>query len=156
MDLSQIITTIITSGIVSTLIGGVIVHFSNKKLEDYRFLQLQRQKIEIIAQLFAKWIKYSGKEEEFLNPKGLLDYYEELNKMSLELSLWISNKEIVDDIMGLLHGEDKATNVRALVGQFRKIILSNNDDTFDPKVIILWPSDEMRAKIFDQSKTSNE
>ena len=44
-----------------------IRHEYEKKLEDYRFSQLQRQKAETIATFFAKWIKYRGNEKKFLN-----------------------------------------------------------------------------------------
>jgi len=124
----------------------------DRKLEDYKFSRLQRQKAEIIARLFARWIKYLGKEEGFLNKEALIDYYEELNQMSLELSLWIPDKEILDDIMARLRLAESAKDVRTLMGQIRKLILDDKRDAFDPQNIVLWPNEKMKDKIFDSKK----
>ncbi len=118
-----------------------IQHEYDKKLEDYRFSQLQRQKAEVIAKLFARWIKYFGKEQDFLDKNELIDYYEELNQMSLELSLWIPDEKILNDIMArLFQGSEpgNAKTIRTLVGQIRKMILNNKNDSFDSEKIILW------------------
>ena len=125
-----------------------IQHEYDKKIEDYKFSQTKRQKAEIIAKLFARWIKYSGKEQNFLDKKGLLDYYEELNQMSLELSLWIQDKRILNDIMATFNQVKESKDVRSLTGQIRKIILEDNEDSFNPQNIILWPSIEVKDRLF--------
>ena len=113
----------------------------DERLEDYKFSQLQRQKAEVIAQLFARWIKYLGKEQDYLDKKALIDYYEELNQMSLELSLWIPDEEILNNIMARLSqgsSPGDAKDIRTLTGQIRKMILGNKDDGFDSSKITLW------------------
>lgn len=129
-----------------------IQHEYDKKLEDYKFSQLQRQKAEIIARLFAKWIKYAGNEETFLDSKGLIDYYEELNQMSLELSLWVPDKEVLSEIMARLQNKENSKDISSLIVQIRKIILDNKNDAFDHRGIVLWPKQETRAKIFGVKK----
>lgn len=116
-----------------------IQHEYDKKLEDYRFSQLQRQKAEILAQFFAKWVKFRAKEKELLDEKQLIEYYEELNRMSLEISLWISDVDVLNDIMSLCERKDGATDLRSLVGKVRKIMLNKKDDNFEAKNIVLWP-----------------
>jgi len=128
-----------------------IQHEYDKKLEEYKFSQVTREKAEIIAQLFARWIKYGGNEEVLLDKKGLIDYYEGLNQMSLELSLWMPDKEILDDVMARLQNKEKSKDICSLIGQIRKLILDNKNDSFDPLNIILWPKPEKRAGIFGPS-----
>ncbi|MFA5054426.1 MAG: hypothetical protein WC565_10225 [Parcubacteria group bacterium] len=125
-----------------------IQHEYNKKIEDYRFRQLQRQKAEIIARLFSKWIKYRGNEDKYLDKKELVNFYEELNQMSLEISIWIEDVELLRDVMARLQLKDGAKNVRDLAGQIRKLILKNPEDQFDPQDIVLWPNSETASKLF--------
>ena len=115
-----------------------IQHEYDKKLEDYKFSQLQRQKAEIIARLFARWIKYIRREKDFLDKKGLIDYYEELNQMSLELSLWIPDENILNDIMDCLMRDEKAKDIRTLIVEIRKLMLNNRKDSFNPQKLVLW------------------
>ena len=125
-----------------------IQHEYDRKLEDYRFQQLQRQKAETIARLFARWIKYRGNESTYLKESELLDFYEELNQMSLEISLWIKDKKILEDIMARLRLKPGAKDIRELSGEIRKLIL-DIDDKFDPQEIILWPNAEIEKKLFE-------
>lgn len=124
-----------------------IQHEYDKKLEQYRFQQLQRQKAETIARLFSKWIKYRGKESVYLNKKELIDFYEELNQMSFEISLWIKDKELLGDIMECLQLKSGSKDIRTLVGRIRKVILDNNE-VFDEQKITLWPNSEIEKKLF--------
>ena len=135
MDIIQTITLTIAS----SLIGGFTSFYFAQKTENYRFLQLQKQKAEAVARLFAKWTKYKGKENELLNQNELLDYFEELNQMSFELSLWIQDEELLTDIMLRLQNDSAAKDVRTLVGETRKLILEKPNDKFDHQQITLWP-----------------
>src|SRR5258706_15215200 len=102
---------------IRTRLEQSIRHEYDKKLEDYRFSQVQRQKADMIATFFAKWIKYRGKERDFLDDKELINYYEELNKMSLEISLWINDGEILTDIMSRTQLKDGAGDVWSITGK---------------------------------------
>jgi hypothetical protein len=130
-----------------------IEHEYAKKLEDYKFTQLQRQKAEMIANFFAKWIKYRGKEREFLNDKELIDYYEELNNMSLELCLWIKNEEVLNEIMARTQLKDGSGNIWSITGKVRKLILDIKDDSFDSNNITIWPNAQGLEELF---KIKNE
>lgn len=128
-----------------------IQHEYDKKLEDYRFAQLQRQKAEVIARLFSKWAKYRGKEIEYLSKDQLLDYYEELSRMSFELAMWVKDGNLLNDIMARLQNKEGAKDPRVLVGEIRKLILENNaKDIFDCQQITLWPTDEVMLKLFNK------
>ncbi len=120
-----------------------IQHEYDKKLEEYRFSQLQRQKAEIIAKFFAKWIKFRGKEKQFLDKDELLKYYEELNQMSFEISLWIADNKILNDIMDRFQNKENSKDIRQLIGEFRKLTLNIKDDKFNIQKITIWPTDDI-------------
>lgn len=125
-----------------------IQHEYDKKLENYKFTQLQRQKAEAVARLFSKWIKYRGKESDYLEKNELLNFYEELNQTSLEISLWIKDEELLLDIMTRLQNKESAKDIRTIIGQIRKLILETKESKFDPQEITLWPTDEQFSKLF--------
>lgn len=137
MDTIETIIITITSGFV----GGFISYYFAEKTENYKFAQLQKQKAEVVAKLFSKWIKYSGKEKEHLDTKELSEYYEELNKMSCEISLWIKDHKLLTDIMLRLQNNPGAKNIRKIIGDTRKFILENAKDEFNDQEITLWPKD---------------
>lgn len=125
-----------------------IQHEYDKKLEDYKFSQLERQKAEMIATFFAKWIKYRGKERDFLNDKELIDYYEELNRMSLEITLWIKDEEVLNEIMSRTQLKDGVGDIFSITTKIRKLILNLKNDKFDYKNITNWPNPEQTKKLF--------
>lgn len=126
-----------------------IQHEYDKKLEDYRFQQLRRQKAEVIACLFSRWIKYRGNEGEYLEKDELINYYEELNRMSLEMCLWINDEKILVDIMSRLQNKVDAKDIRTLIGQIRKIVFDTNDN-FDINEIVIWPPEEVAKNLFSK------
>lgn len=115
-----------------------IQHEYDKKLEDYRFSILQREQAAKIATFFAKWAKYSAKEKTILNKKELHDYYEELTKMSYELSLWIPDENLVKKIMSRLELKEGAPQVKELLIEIREHILGKKTKTLKSKEIIHW------------------
>lgn len=125
-----------------------IQHEYDKKLQDYKFSQLQRQKASLVADFFAKWIKFRGKEKELLDKNELLSYYEDLNRMSLEISMWMKDEKLLGEIMSLLNLQKDAPNLRVLTGKVRKLILELEDDKFNPENIIIWPNKEIESKLF--------
>ncbi|MFA6338979.1 MAG: hypothetical protein WCW87_02900 [Candidatus Paceibacterota bacterium] len=133
---------------VSARLEKSIQHEYDRKLEEYKFQQLQRQKAETIARLFARWIKYRGNESTYLNKSELINFYEELNQMSIEISLWIKDKKLLTDIMARLQMKADAKDIRTLSGEIRKLIL-DIDDKFDPLEIVLWPNPEIEKTLFN-------
>ena len=125
-----------------------IQHEYAKKLEDYKFSNVERQKAEMIATFFAKWIKYRGKERDFLNDKELIDYYEELNKMSLEITLWIKDEQVLNEIMSRTQLKDGVGDIFSITTKIRKLILNIKDDKFDYQNITRWPAPEKAKKLF--------
>ena len=128
-----------------------IQHEYDKKLEEYKFSQLQREKAELVAKLFAHWIKYRGEEEQFLNKEQLINYYEELNQMSLEVSLWMKDTEILNKIMDRLEMKENAETVHKIAGEVRTLILGQSGG-FDSNKIILWPKLDDVSRIFNKKK----
>jgi len=138
----------LTANWIKTRLEKSIQHEYDKKLEDYRFSQIQRQKAETIATFFAKWIKYRGKEKNFLDDKELINYYEELNKMSLEISLWIKDEKVLSEIMSVTQLKSGTGNIRKITAEVRKLILDKKYDNFDFKEITLWPTPDEMIKLF--------
>ena len=136
---------------VGVRIDKSIQHHYDKDLEDYKVSRIRRQKAEGIAKLFSVWIKYRGKETELLDKNALIERYEELNRMSLELSLWIEDVQLLNDIMNRLQNVENAKTIRDLMGEVRKLILEKKDD-FDSKNIVLWPPDSDAENLFGNKK----
>lgn len=120
-----------------------IKHEYDKKIEEYKFSQLQRQKAESVANLFAHWIKYRGKETELLSKKEQFEYYEALNRMSIEIALWIKDETLLSDLMARLQNKQDAKSIHDLVGDVRKLILSDTGDSFNSDEIVIWPTDDI-------------
>jgi hypothetical protein len=121
----------------------------NEKIEELKFSQVQRQKAAVVAKLFAKWIKYRGHEKDWLNNEKLIEYYEELNRMSIETSLWVKDGEFLNEAMSLFFLEkDKRPDERLILGKFRKLVLGVDDDKFKSKNIVLWPNEEIAKELF--------
>lgn len=133
---------------IRTRLEQSIQHEYAKKLEAYKFSQVERQKAEMIATFFAKWIKYRGKEREFLTDKELIDYYEELNKLSFELTLWIKDEEVLNEIMNRTQLKDGVGDIFSIITRIRKLILDIKNDKFDYKNITNWPNAEQAKKLF--------
>lgn len=91
--------------------------------------------------MFSKWIKYRGKEKEVLDDNELIEYYEELNRMSFEMSLWIKDHELLTGIMHRLQNHSSAKDTRNIIGDIRKLILEDVGDNFDSSEITLWQKD---------------
>ncbi|MFZ3301575.1 MAG: hypothetical protein WA152_02570 [Microgenomates group bacterium] len=143
----DIITTIILT-ISGGLIGGYITYYFSEKTENYKFEVLRREQSAKVAMLLAKWIKYRGKENKFLNEKEQIDHYEELNKMSLELSLWIKDHILLNKIHDLFQIKPNAMDVRSVTAEVRKYIHNLKNDDLNPKEITLWPNAEETVKLF--------
>ena len=105
--------------------------------------------------MFSKWIKYRGNESSYLNKRELIDFYEELNQMSLEMSLCVKDERTLNDIMARLQLKSDSKDIRTLTGQIRKLILNTNDD-FDPIEIVLWPNSEIEKDLFTKTLKDDE
>jgi len=107
----------------SGLLGGFVSYYFAIQTEKYKFNVYQRKQAEKVAKLFAKWIKYQGKEKEILNKEQLRDYYEDLNRLSFELAMWIPEEKLVSEIMNRLGNEENALCIKEIVIEVRELIL---------------------------------
>lgn len=137
MNTLEIIILTIASG----LIGGFISFYFGQKIEDHRFLLSKKEKIANVASFFAKWVKYRGHEEKWLDKEALVDYYEELTKMSFELALWVDDEKFLKDIMKRLRNEDNSTDTVELLLKAKKLISGKNNKDLNKNDITLWPKD---------------
>ncbi len=127
--------------VISTVIGALIsVHYANKKIEEYKFLILKREKIANIASFFSKWIKYRGHEEKWLNDKEKIDYYEDLTKMSFEFALWIEDEDFLKKVMRRLRNEQEE-NIAELLLQARELINNKKNKKIKSNEITSWPKE---------------
>lgn len=105
-------------------------HEFDKKLEDYKIQNVQRQKAEM-----------------FLTSEDQVEYFEELNKMSLQVSYWIEDVELLNEIMDRLsNATDK--DLRVINAEVRKYILNNPDDKFESNKIVLWHPKDKEKQLF--------
>ncbi|OHA51182.1 MAG: hypothetical protein A3A97_02830 [Candidatus Terrybacteria bacterium RIFCSPLOWO2_01_FULL_40_23] len=104
-----------------------IQHEYDKKSIDYNFSILQREQAVKIAALLAKWIKYGEDSTEVLSENERRNYFEELNKMTLELAIWIPDEEIVKKLMACLSHNETAPNIREIVTDVRALVRNKNN-----------------------------
>ena len=83
-----------------------------------------------------------------MNDKELIDYYEELNKISLEMTLWIKGEQVLNEIMFRTQLKDGVGDIFSITSKIRKLILNLKDDAFDYKVITRWLNPEVTKKLF--------
>jgi hypothetical protein len=115
-----LIIGLLTGGISAAVVGAILKYNIDKKLWADAQQRIQAAKI---AELLTKWAKYGGKEKEILSKNELYDYYEELTKMSYELSLWLKNEELLKKILGRLVFQNNAPQPKELLIEIRKTIL---------------------------------
>lgn len=137
MDIVQTITITLASG----LIGGCISYYFTERTEDYKFLVSKRDKIANIASFFSLWIKYRGHEQRWLEGKDLIEYYQELTKMSFELALWVDDEDLLKDVMRRLKNEDGSEQTVDLLLKVKKLISKNKESKLKAEDITLWPAD---------------
>ena len=133
-------TTIVTMA--GGLIGGFISYYFSQKTENYRFLISKREKIANVASLFARWVKYRGHEQKWMEKEDLVDYYEELTKMSFELSLWVDDEEFLKAVMKRLRNDGNATDTIELLLKAKELINGSKNKELKKEDITLWPKDQ--------------
>jgi hypothetical protein len=103
MDILGTIIITITSG----LIGGFISYYFAEKTENYKFELLKMEQAAKVAELFAFWLKCDDEVlKEFTN-KERRDHCERLNKLTWELTIWIPDEKLVEDIMNRLSNNSR-------------------------------------------------
>ncbi len=132
MNFGQSLLIALVSGGIA---GGFVNYFFNKKLEKESLQRIQAAKI---AESFACWAKYAGKETSVLDKKELYDYYENLTKMSYEFSLWIEDEKLVKEIMKRFTNSEDALSTKQLVIKVRELILNKNPEELTADDLVHW------------------
>ena len=113
-------------------IENSIKHIFNKKLEDYKYEQIKRQKAVLVAELLSEWISHP-------------EDHKNLNKLSLEAFIWLP-KETTVKLSELLSLNPKGEiNVRTITAEVRTIIMGS-EETIDPDSIILFTNKNKRQQ----------
>ena len=115
------------------------LRWSIKHKYDMKILEVEHQKEirlkgEVVAELFAQWIRKNGK----------LDYYE-LNRLSFQAFLWLP-KDLAEELSECLSHTDDAKDIRTLLSEIRKY-LHGSDDGFEAKNIIVFTDSESTKKV---------
>lgn len=119
-----------------------IEHEYSRKLEDYKFSLRRKAEAAKIAELFAKWIKYGGNERTLISDKEQQrNYYEELNRLSYELTLWVEDQVLIKKIARLLQRQDGHVTIEKIIVQIRKLILDKNGEDITEEDVTHWPKD---------------
>lgn len=126
-----------------------IRHEYDKQLEEHKFTISKRDKVANIASFFSLWIKYRGHEHKWLKGNDLINYYQELTRMSFELALWVDDDDLLKDVMKRLKNEDGSENTVGLLLKVKKVISENKKSTLKVDDITLWPAD---AKFIEDGK----
>jgi hypothetical protein len=126
---------ILSGGLSAAIVGAFLGHFLNKRLD-----KESRQRIEAakVAESFARWAKYAGKEDSILDKKDLYNYYEDLTKMSYELSLWIKNEKLVKEIMKRFVNSEDALSTKELIIKVRELILNKKSKKLTANDLVHW------------------
>jgi hypothetical protein len=127
--------TILVALISGGITGGFINYFFDRRLQKESLQRIQAAKV---AEFFAKWAKYSGKETSVLERKELYDYYENLTRMSYELSLWIEDEELVKEIMKRFTNSEDALSTKQLVIKARALILNKKTKSLTADNLVHW------------------
>ena len=141
----QILIGVVFQGLVAiwlkSRLEASIKHEYDRALEDYRFEIYQREQAAKIATFFARWVKYNAKESKVLNAKELLDYREELTRMSYELCLWIHDEVLVRKIMLRLINDENALSIKELLIEIRELILGKKCKILKAEDIVNWSAE---------------
>jgi hypothetical protein len=126
----------LSSGILSGgIIATVLTFYLNRRLEAESLQRIQAAKL---SELFAKWSKYNAKEKQILSPKELYDYYEELTRMSYELSLWLKDETLLIKIMKRLTLSQNSPQPKELLIEIRQLILGKKPKRLTANDIVHW------------------
>lgn len=142
----SIVASVVVQAIFLVLIKNYfensIKHSFDIKLLEYQTILARREKAAQLAYALARWIKYRGHENEWLNEKELADYYEELTRLSFELSLVLEDEKLLLDVMKKFEYPENKTHVKDLIFALRKILQEKPDEIFKSENIVTWPKDE--------------
>jgi hypothetical protein len=118
-------------------IGESIRHEYEQKLERIREDARIREKSQLIAELFAEWIRFPEDQTR-------------LNQLTLEAFLWLPD-DIAEDLSGLLSHKRPELEIRELVARVRLHLLGSTSITHREIIIFTQESslrqqDQMRAR----------
>ena len=130
-----IITGILSGGLGAAVVGAFLNNYFNKRFDKESRQRIQANKI---AESFARWAKYDGKEASILKREELYDYYESLTKMSYELSLWIEDEKLVKEIMKRSTNSEGALSTKQLVIKVRELILNKKRKSLTADDLVHW------------------
>ncbi|XOB42592.1 MAG: hypothetical protein ACKKMP_00860 [Candidatus Nealsonbacteria bacterium] len=107
-----VIFVIIPSGIVSAIVGGLVTHFSNKKLDfQRRIMEMRKEVYTEVHELFQGLYNTASSEERSRTTAKLLKYYR-------EVQMWGSD-EVIRKFAELL----KAIDIKTETSQEKKDLI---------------------------------
>jgi len=132
---TTILSTILTC--ISTLwikyrLENSIKHEYDKKLEEYKNDNEKRNKAEQISELLSEWLSFPDSQKE-------------LNKLSINLFLWLPDN-LAKDLSNLLsHNLNESLDIRDFILNIRKYL--NKNTNIDKNLIILFTKENFKNKI---------
>lgn len=131
----NLIVALLSGGVIGGIAATILTFHFNRRLETESLQRIQAAKL---AELFAKWPKYGAKEKQILSPKELYDYYEELTRMSYELSLWLKDETLLIKIMKRLTLAKDSPQPKELLIEVRELILRQKPKRLTANDIVHW------------------
>ena len=100
----------------------------DRLLEDYKSVQLKRQKAVLVAELLAEWISH---------PEDV----KKLNQLTFEAFIWLP-KETALKLSDLLSHKSNLITIREVLAEVRTILLGE-EETINPDSIIAFPKQKI-------------
>lgn len=147
--LYMVLTTTILSSILTFLstiwikwrLENSIKHEYDKKIEDYKNDIEKRNKAEQISELLSEWLSFPDSQKE-------------LNKLSINLFLWLPDNLIIDLSNLLSHSQTNPVDIRDFIFNIRKYL--NSDTKINKNSIILFTKENFIKKIKSELLKNNK
>jgi len=110
----------------------------DRQLEDYRFSLLQKEYSIKLAELLTRWIEFDQNDYDSMAEDFKMDLNRTLNKLSMEIFLWIPDEKLIKEIMGRLANKKDSLSVRQLIFELRKIMHNKDAKILKADDLTLW------------------
>lgn len=139
--LLQFILTFLSTTWMKSRIEESIKHEYAKELEEYRNEIEKRNKAEKISELLSEWLNHPESQKE-------------LNKLSINLFLWLPDNLAIDLSNLLSHSKTSPVDIRDFIFNIRKYLIYNTN--LNKNNIILFTKETFRRKLQIELKNSNK
>ncbi len=117
------------------LIGGYTSYYFSEKVENYKFELLKKEQAIAVAELFAFWIRYDNQTINALSDVHKKDYFEKMNRLTWEISIWIDDEGIVKKIMKRLENKTDI-EIKTIILEVRELVQKRKNNNLKPDDLV--------------------